>query len=150
MKLTTLQKDRAAGVLLGQAIGDALGVPYEFGPRIKPGQAEMIGGGLGPYAPGEWSDDTQMAICIAEVTASGADIDSSATLDAIGRRFLDWQAHGASDIGVQTSRVLTAARRIERPLHRALPMAAGAPELVGSAGNGALIRNGRRRPGRPG
>ena len=71
MKLTTLQKDRAAGVLLGQAIGDALGVPYEFGPKIAPGQAQMIGGGLGPYAPGEWSDDTQMAVCIAEVTASG-------------------------------------------------------------------------------
>ena len=30
MKLTTQQTDRAGGVLLGQACGDALGVPYEF------------------------------------------------------------------------------------------------------------------------
>ena len=68
MQLTTQQTDRAAGVLLGQACGDALGVPYEFAtpPRDEP---QMKGGGLGPYAPGEWSDDTQMALCIAQVSA---------------------------------------------------------------------------------
>ena len=70
MILTSTQKDRAGGVLLGQAIGDALGVPYEFASPIPFGTAEMIGGGLGPYAPGEWSDDTQMAVCIARATAS--------------------------------------------------------------------------------
>ena len=86
MKLTSLQKDRAAGVLLGQAIGDALGVPYEFGPRIEPGHAQMIGGGLGPYAPGEWSDDTQMAVCIAEVTASGADVTTEASWGMTGEK----------------------------------------------------------------
>ena len=45
--LGTHQIDRAGGVLLGQAIGDALGVPYEFAPRIAVGQAEMIRGMLG-------------------------------------------------------------------------------------------------------
>lgn len=53
MKLTTTQRDRAAGVLLGQAIGDALGVPYESAKPITAGSARMVGGGLGPYAPGE-------------------------------------------------------------------------------------------------
>ena len=72
--LTEAQKDRASGVLLGQAVGDALGVPYEFEPRIVVGTAEMIGGGLGPYEPGEWSDDTQMASCIALVTADGGNL----------------------------------------------------------------------------
>ncbi|MBA2773439.1 MAG: ADP-ribosylglycohydrolase family protein, partial [Nocardioidaceae bacterium] len=59
IKLSTPQAHRAAGVLLGQACGDALGVPYEFGtPPVGDERAVMRGGGLGPYAPGEWSDDT--------------------------------------------------------------------------------------------
>ncbi len=63
MKIDAATTDRAAGVLLGQACGDALGVPYEFRTPPGPGElAEMKGGGLGPYAPGEWSDDTQMAV----------------------------------------------------------------------------------------
>ena len=59
MDLTTAQRDRACGVLLGAACGDALGVPYEFAQPPAPGEiAEMRGGGLGDFAPGEWSDDT--------------------------------------------------------------------------------------------
>ena len=65
------QSDRIEGVLLGAACGDALGVPYEFGSApLAPGEVpRMVGGGLGPYAPGEWSDDTQMAVVIARVAA---------------------------------------------------------------------------------
>ncbi|MGQ4420620.1 ADP-ribosylglycohydrolase family protein, partial [Streptomyces sp. SAS_269] len=64
--------DRAAGVLLGAAVGDALGVPYEFQTRLREDQQpRMIGGGLGPYEPGEYSDDTQMQVCIAQVAATG-------------------------------------------------------------------------------
>ena len=69
MNLTTpAQTDRAAGVLVGQAIGDALGVPYEFGTARLDAETgpQMIGGGLGNYAPGEWSDDTQMAEALSE------------------------------------------------------------------------------------
>src|SRR3954452_22699321 len=52
VELTTPQRDRAAGVLLGQAVGDALGVPYEFGTPPGEGQpAEMLGGGLIDGAP---------------------------------------------------------------------------------------------------
>src|SRR5690606_38796156 len=51
MDLTEQQRDRAAGVLLGQAIGDALGVPYEFGTAPLDGAARMLGGGLGDYLP---------------------------------------------------------------------------------------------------
>src|SRR6476620_5144577 len=50
MELTTGQCDRAAGVLLAQACGDALGVPYEFA-TPPDGEPRMVGGGLGPYAP---------------------------------------------------------------------------------------------------
>lgn len=57
----------------------------------------MKGGGLGPYAPGEWSDDTQMALCIAQVAATQPDLTNPDALDAIAQAFLDWRLHGATD-----------------------------------------------------
>lgn len=134
--------DRAAGVLLGQACGDALGVPYEFGSARLGAHPVMIGGGLGDYAPGEWSDDTQMASCIAVVAATGADLTSAAALDEIAEGFLDWQRNGASDIGNQTARVLRAARRGSGPAGERLTRAAAADlaQNPKSAGNGALMR----------
>jgi ADP-ribosyl-[dinitrogen reductase] hydrolase len=76
--------DRCAGVMVGLAAGDALGAGYEFNP-VVPAKIGMIGGGLGPWEPGEWTDDTQMALCIAEVAATGR-LDA----EAVGQRFLDW------------------------------------------------------------
>jgi len=136
--------DRSAGVLLGQACGDALGVPYEFrAPPLGDDElAEMKGGGLGPYEPGEWSDDTQMALCIARVAARGVDLASDEALDEIAEAFLDWAAHGASDIGNQTRAVLSAASRSEGPAGKRLRDAAAAyaSRSPRSAGNGALMR----------
>ncbi|BBY07101.1 hypothetical protein [Mycobacterium noviomagense] len=55
MESTAAQRDRACGALLGTAAGDALGAGYEFARPLGPGQpVEMIGGGLGPFKPGEW------------------------------------------------------------------------------------------------
>ena len=105
MDLTPAQTDRAAGVLLTQAVGDALGVPYEFA-TPPAGEPEMIGGGLGDLKPGEWSDDTQMAICIARVAATGADLTSPTALDAVAAAFEGWLTGGASDVGIQTRAVL--------------------------------------------
>ena len=138
MKLTTTQRDRAGGVLLGQAIGDALGVPYEFARPITAGQAKMIGGGLGPYAPGEWSDDTQMAVCIAQTLASGRVVDDAALTEIAGR-FVGWQTGGATDIGTQTRAVLSRARA---SADRLAGMRAASQEGAAAdrAGNGALMR----------
>ena len=61
----------------------------------------MIGGGLGPYAPGEWSDDTQMAVVIARVAASRGLADEAA-LDAVVDGWVAWLGDGASDVGIQT------------------------------------------------
>lgn len=131
-------------MLLGQACGDALGVPYEFGPRLTEGdEPQMRGGGLGPYEPGEWSDDTQMAVCIAEVAATGAYLTSEDALDRIGQNFIAWCNSGATDIGVHTRALLTAALNspagswrirltdASRDLHR---------RTGRTAGNGALMR----------
>lgn len=45
--------DRAVGVLLGSAAGDALGVPYEFGMPPLDTEPEQKGGGLGGLTPGQ-------------------------------------------------------------------------------------------------
>ncbi len=141
-RLRSAQVDRAAGVLLAGAVGDALGVPYEFAPRFT-GDPQMIGGGLGPYEPGEYSDDTQMAVCVAEVAATGVDLSSTQALDAIADRFLDWRHNGASDIGSSTS---AAMRGIQPGSGSAARMAANARQVYETTGlgggNGGLMRTG--------
>ncbi len=129
------------GAVLGSAVGDALGAGYEFesaplgseGPR-------MIGGGLGGFAPGEWTDDTSMAWCVLEVAASGADLRTDEALNAIARHFRDWYETGPADIGTQTASVL--ARAGSRPT--AAAMTAVSDRLHAStgrtAGNGSLMR----------
>ena len=67
---------RAMGALLGSAVGDALGAPFEFGPAgqysaqfpqpVLGGAGEMIGGGSFGWAPAEFTDDTQMTLALAE------------------------------------------------------------------------------------
>jgi ADP-ribosyl-[dinitrogen reductase] hydrolase len=141
VRLSAAQSDRAAGVLLGQACGDALGVPYEFASTV-PDEPAMVGGGLGPYEPGEWSDDTQMAACVARVAATGADLTSDDALDAIASAFEAWRSGGATDIGNQTSSVLHAASRLEGRAGWRLHQASAAHHARSghSAGNGALMR----------
>jgi ADP-ribosyl-[dinitrogen reductase] hydrolase len=126
--------DRAAGALLGTAAGDALGAGYEFSHPPAGTPIEMKGGGPFGWAPGEWTDDTQMAICIAEVTATG-EVD----LDAVGQRFLDWYAGGPADVGNQTRAVLGAAHGDPAALP-AVAAAHFARNPHGSAGNGSLMR----------
>src|SRR5258708_20220266 len=88
MELTTAQLDRACGVLLGTAAGDALGAGYEFGPPLPEGApVEMKGGGGFAWEPGEWTDDTSMAIAIAEVAASESDLRQEIAQDRIGARW---------------------------------------------------------------
>ena len=66
----------------------------------------MGGGGLGNYAPAEFSDDTQMGAVIAKLSANSADRTRAHALDAIADGFLRWARQDATDIGVQTSSVL--------------------------------------------
>ncbi|MDN5894763.1 MAG: ADP-ribosylglycohydrolase family protein, partial [Nocardioides sp.] len=147
MHLTTAQMDRAAGVLLATAAGDALGVPYEFARPPAAGElAEMKGGGLGNFEPGEWSDDTSMAVCIADVTATGADLTALEARDAVAEGFLRWYAGNPADIGIQTRAVLGATRRRldagEPGASRVMSEEAIAysERNARSAGNGALMR----------
>ncbi|MFI8775439.1 ADP-ribosylglycohydrolase family protein [Gordonia sp. NPDC062954] len=148
MPLSPTQLDRATGVLLGTAVGDALGVPYEFESRILRADEtpQMLGGGLGDFAPGEWSDDTSMALAIALVAATGADLNSDDALDAVGENFLRWFDGGPPDVGTQTRAVLSATRRRldsgERGVSRIMREESRryADARPRSAGNGALMR----------
>lgn len=145
--LSDSQLDRVEGVLLGQAVGDAMGAPYEPGDIPFTGTPELLGGGFGDYAPGEWSDDTQMSLYIARVAATGADLTSREALDEIARGFCRWVTlDGASDVGVQTRRVLDAVVDSRDEPGIAARMRAAAADLDAATrrtgGNGALMRNG--------
>lgn len=140
-KLTPAQADRACGALLGSAVGDALGAGYEFGSAdVGPDGPQMIGGGLGGFAPGEWTDDTTMTWCIAEVAARRGEVHSEEALTDIARHFRDWFDTWPADIGVQTREVLgqvgssptgVAMSRMSEELHR---------RTGHTAGNGSLMR----------
>ncbi len=145
MRLDSAQVDRAIGVLLGGVCGDALGAGYEFGSAPLPPRGEapaMIGGGLGGFAPGEWTDDTSMAVAIAQVAATGADLRTTPALDEVARGFRRWYDGGPADIGIQTSGVLGGAG----PDPTAATMRAEADRLHArtgrTGGNGSLMRTG--------
>ena len=59
-------RDRAVGALIGLAVGDAVGTTLEFLPRDRAHVKDMIGGGPFRLRAGEWTDDTSMALCLAE------------------------------------------------------------------------------------
>ncbi|OBK24044.1 ADP-ribosylglycohydrolase family protein [Mycobacterium asiaticum] len=141
MTLTAAQRDRACGVLLGTAAGDALGAGYEFGPSLAPDvPVDMIGGGLGPFKPGEWTDDTSMAIAIAEIAASGTDLRDEQAQDYIVQRWYAW-AKAAKDVGNQTRSVLTAAGRCGVSAKSAREESEALHQRTGhTAGNGSLMR----------
>jgi ADP-ribosylglycohydrolase len=141
MDLDTAQLDRAYGVLLASAAGDALGAGYEFGPPLDDDvTVAMTGGGHFRWAPGEWTDDTSMAIAIAEVAATGSDLRDTAAQDRVVARWVEW-AGSAKDVGTQTRYVLT-----EVDGGGALAALAAAWDLhqrTGrTAGNGSLMRTG--------
>jgi ADP-ribosyl-[dinitrogen reductase] hydrolase len=127
------RNDRIAGVLVGLGAGDALGAGYEFGPAFD-GPVEMKGGGPFRWEVGEWTDDTQMAICIAENLADGR-----LDLVSLGDRFIEWSTE-CTDIGNQTRAVLSMASsgldlaNVAAAHHEAHPH--------NSAGNGSLMRTG--------
>ncbi|MBT2519785.1 ADP-ribosylglycohydrolase family protein [Arthrobacter sp. ISL-28] len=149
MKLNPLQNDRAAGVLVTLAAGDALGAGYEFGAPLPDGTpVTMKGGGPFGFAPAEWTDDTSMAVAIAEAFLDAlAAPGSPSALDATVRAWTAWAAD-AKDVGAQTSAVIAAARRAAVEAGRSdvdaadfTAAAAAFHARTGrSAGNGSLMR----------
>jgi ADP-ribosyl-[dinitrogen reductase] hydrolase len=105
-------RDRAIGALVGLAVGDALGAAIEFTPkpRLAP-LSDMVAGGPHRLRRGQWTDDTAMALALADSLLSKPDLDGQ---DLMGR-FLDWWRNGTYsctgtcfDIGIATSEALAA------------------------------------------
>ncbi|MGW0860373.1 ADP-ribosylglycohydrolase family protein, partial [Streptomyces sp. NPDC002690] len=100
------RQDRVVGTVVGSAVGDALGAPFEFGPagvwsaRFPDGTGTMCGGG--GWDPGEATDDTQMAVLVAESLLERDGLD----LPDIFDRFRRWAGADPKDIGIQTETVL--------------------------------------------
>ncbi|MQW94101.1 ADP-ribosylglycohydrolase family protein [Sinorhizobium fredii] len=111
-----IRKDRAIGALVGLAVGDAVGTTLEFKSRDSYEHlTDMVGGGPFGLAPGEWTDDTSMALCLADsLIANDGKIDQADLLE----RFVRWWRLGENshsgrcfDIGNTTTRALEAYRQ---------------------------------------
>lgn len=129
-------RDRYRGSMLGLAAGDALGTTLEF---RRPGSFEpitdMVGGGPFALAPGQWTDDTSMALCLAESLVCRRDFDP---IDQL-RRYVRWRDDGhlsstgeCFDIGNTVAAALRTFDRTGEPW-------CGSTDGR-SAGNGSLMR----------
>lgn len=129
-------RDRAVGALLGLAAGDAVGTTLEFACRgTRPRLSDMVGGGPFQLEPGQWTDDTAMALALADSLLSTPDLDEADLM----RRFVEWWKQGTYsctgrcfDIGGTTAQSLSRWRATGDPL-------AGSTDPQ-SAGNGSLMR----------
>ena len=125
---------RVTGAVVGSAVGDALGAPFEFGPagvfsaRFPDGAGAMCGGG--GWDPGEATDDTQMSVLIGESLLDFGGFEPADVFD----RFKRWAAAEPKDIGLQTEDVLGSGDGWE------LAAAIHFQRTGRAAGNGSLMR----------
>lgn len=130
------QQARFRGCLLGLATGDAVGTVLEF---KTPGSftpiEDMVGGGPFRLRPGQWTDDTSMALCLAASLAEKQAFDPADQMD----RYLRWWQEGymsstghCFDIGSTVSAALSRYRQTGNPF-------SGSTDPQ-TAGNGSLMR----------
>src|SRR5579859_5465478 len=129
-------RDRQRGTLVGLAVGDALGAAVEF---KHPGTFEPVTGyrSGGPHRlnSGEWTDDTSMALALADSIATvGWDINDQA------QRYVEWSESGkysvnghCFDIGITTSRSLSKFRQTT-------DASSSGSTSESSSGNGSIMR----------
>jgi len=128
--------DRYRGALLGLAAGDALGTTLEFKP---PGSFtpvdDIVGGGPFGLQPGQWTDDTSMALCLAEslIERQGFDADHQMQTYCRWWREGHWSCKSyCFDIGITTSGALRRYQATGDPFSGSID--------EHSAGNGSLMR----------
>lgn len=128
--------DRYRGALLGLACGDAVGTTAEFMPRgsFAP-VTDMIGGGPFSLAAGKWTDDTSMALCLAESLIQTGRCDPADQM----ARYANWYEWGYwSSTGICFDIGLTTKAAIHQFLLTGEALAGSSdPE---AAGNGSLMR----------
>lgn len=128
--------DKCKGALLGLAVGDALGTTLEF---KRPGTfdpiTDMVGGGVFNLQAGKWTDDTSMALCMADSLIEKEGFDAFDQLD----KYVNWMNHGYNsstgrcfDIGNATRQALY--------LYERTGQSYCGDRSRDSAGNGSIMR----------
>jgi len=130
-----LQKNKIIGSLIGLAVGDALGAPYEFKRPPYNINENYINGGVHNVSIGEWTDDTSMALCLAQSLIDKNGFDAKDQMD----KYLSWHEDGyfstrleCFDIGNTVARALASYKNTDEPFSG----------IAGdnNAGNGSLMR----------
>ncbi|UZR95343.1 ADP-ribosylglycohydrolase family protein [Chondrinema litorale] len=109
-------RGKAKDILLGVAVGDALGVPYEFKSREalrKLPVRDMIGYMTHNQPAGTWSDDSSLTFCLAEAIADGYTLKTAAFNFIKWKNEAYWTARNKIfDIGLTTAKAITDLARI--------------------------------------
>ncbi|MGO9960931.1 MAG: ADP-ribosylglycohydrolase family protein [Solirubrobacteraceae bacterium] len=128
--------DLIRGAMLGLAVGDALGAPVEGAAPHRAAAFVAAGlemsGGAG-WAPGEWTDDTAMALALAESIVERGLID----VDDVARRYIEWAIRDGKGIGRATANALIGAGDAASARARARAYFDGGNQ---AAGNGTVMR----------
>ena len=128
--------ERAKGSLLGLAVGDAIGTSVEFKPRgtFTP-VTDMVGGGVFHLQAGQWTDDTSMALCLADslIECHGFD-----PIDQM-QKYSRWMQEGyRSSIGRCFDIGGTTSNSIRKFLQTGEPYSGSTAEY--DSGNGCIMR----------
>jgi ADP-ribosyl-[dinitrogen reductase] hydrolase len=128
--------DRYKGCLLGLACGDAVGTTVEFVERgrIQP-LTDMVGGGPFRLQPGQWTDDTSMALCLAMSLLETGGFDPR---DQMERYVRWWQQGYMSSTGICFDIGMTVRGALQTYLRTGEPYAGSMDP--NTAGNGSLMR----------
>lgn len=116
MSKVKYESDKVVGAFLGVAVGDAVGVPFEFRSRemmkVDPA-VEMVGNGTYDQPKGTWSDDSSLSFCLAESLFEGY------SLKGISEKFIQWRnesywsARGeVFDVGITTDKAISRLEKI--------------------------------------
>lgn len=128
--------DRVKGALVGLACGDAVGTTLEFETRgnFDP-ITDMVGGGPFKLKPGQWTDDTSMALCLAHSLVCQKKFDPVDQMN----RYCNWYQYGymsstdeCFDIGITVSSALRGYLENKDPF--------SGPIDEYSSGNGSIMR----------
>lgn len=128
--------ERYRGSFLGLAIGDALGTTVEFSPpgTFQP-VTEIMGGGFFRLAPGHWTDDTSMALCLAESLIETGAFNPTDQLE----RYVSWYREGhMSSVGYCFDIGMTVREALNRFESTREPFCGSTDPM--SAGNGSIMR----------
>lgn len=125
-------RDRLRGVIVGAAVGDALGMPLEFG-SAAPVERLIRTMRPGRLPAGSFTDDTEMALALAESLLNSFDLEP----DDLAQRFSAWYRSNPPDVGVHTANVL-------QRISSGIPWQQAVEEVQKAnphnAGNGSLMR----------